>query len=88
MSTKLKHQGHEEKAPEKKVAAAAPAMSNNVIAMPHRCAVKDCKKSPQLTSFCTEHYDWFKFGLITKLGEKPIDFDKKHQAYLKHKKAA
>lgn len=87
MSTKLKHQGHEEKAPEKK-AAPSPTPSNNVVSLPHRCAVKDCKKAPQLTNFCQEHYDWFKFGLITKLGEKPIDFDKKHQAYMKHKKAA
>ena len=88
MSTKLKHQGPDEKAPEKKAASPQPAPSNNVVSLPHRCAVKECKKPPTLNSFCGEHYEWFKFGLITKLGEKPIDFDKKHQAFMRHKKAA
>ena len=89
MSTKLKHQGHEEKPSSHNPAAGpTPAPSNNVISFSHHCAVKDCKKAPHLVSFCAEHYEWFKFGMITKLGAKPVDFDKKHQAFLKHKKAA
>jgi hypothetical protein len=39
-------------------------------------------------NFCKEHYDWFKFGLITKEGKRPTDFDKKYTAYMKHHKAA
>lgn len=65
-----------------------PAPLSNVVAFTNRCAVKDCKKSPTLVNFCNEHYDWFKFGMITKNGDKPVDFDKKHQAFLKHKKVA
>ncbi len=65
-----------------------PAPMNNVVAMPNRCGVKDCKKAPTLVNFCAEHYEWFKFGMITKNGDKPVDFDKKHQAFMKHKKAA
>lgn len=76
-----------DKSHEKKQNAAPPVL-NNVLAMPNRCSVKDCKKSPTLVNFCSEHYEWFKFGMITKNGDKPVDFDKKQQAFMKHKKAA
>lgn len=71
MSTKLKHQQQ------------GPA-SNNVVAMPSRCACEGCKKPSDLMNFCGEHYEWFKFGLITKEGKRPTDFDKKYQAFRKH----
>ena len=45
-------------------------------------------KKAELTNFCTQHYDWFKFGLLTKEGKKPTDFDKKFTAYSKRAKAA
>ncbi len=103
MSAKPKHESHGgEKAPEKsaekshekapdkshdkKPHAAAPP--SNVVSLPNRCSVKECKKSPTLVNFCAEHYEWFKFGMITKNGDKPVDFDKKQQAFMKHKKAA
>jgi hypothetical protein len=73
MSTKLKHQ-------------APQAAHNNVVSI-SSCAADGCKKPTELLNFCKEHYDWFKFGLITKEGKRPIDFDKKHQAYMKRKAA-
>jgi hypothetical protein len=85
MAQKLKHQQAESNTQ----AQGAPA-KNNVVAMPTRCTAEGCKKPVSLMTFCGEHYDWFKFGLINKNGQKPIDFDKKMQSYQKHhqKKAA
>ena len=65
MSAKLKHQ--------------QPA--NNVVALPSKCSAEGCAKKTELMSFCSEHYEWFKFGLITKEGKRPVDFDKKYQAF-------
>ncbi len=91
MSAKPKHESHGgDKSPDKShdKKQQAPAPVSNVVSLPNRCSVKDCKKSPSLVNFCPEHYEWFKFGMITKLGEKPVDFDKKYNAFMKHKKAA
>ena len=78
MSVKLKHQGHENpKAKE----GQSPAGASNVVPFPTKCIAEGCSKKPSRMSFCSEHYDWFKFGLITKEGKKPIDFDKKLMAY-------
>jgi hypothetical protein len=71
MSTKLKHKQQE----------ASPGQ--NVVAMPSKCSAESCGKKSELMNFCNEHYDWFKFGLITKEGKRPSDFDKKFQAYKK-----
>ena len=54
----------------------------------NRCLCEGCGKKGDRMNFCGEHYDWFKFGLITKEGKRPTDFDKKIQSYMKHKKAA
>lgn len=74
MSTKLKHQQQPQGA------------GGNVVSMPSKCSADGCAKKSErsvgeTTSFCQEHYDWFKFGLLTKEGKKPVDFDKKYQAY-------
>jgi hypothetical protein len=71
MSTKLKHQ------------AQAPAAGGNVVAITSKCACEGCKKATDVQNFCKEHFDWFKFGLLTKEGKKPVDFDKKWTAYSK-----
>lgn len=71
MSTKLKHQ------------QTAGQSSDNVTALPSRCSAESCSKKSELMSFCKEHYDWFKFGLLTKEGKRPVDFDKKYLAYQK-----
>ena len=45
------------------------------------CKCGGCKKPQDRFTFCTEHYEWFKFGLITKMGVKVSDFDKKFDHY-------
>ena len=77
MSKKLKHQDNNEA-----------QGGGNVVAMPTRCKAQGCNKKSDRMDFCNEHYEWFKFGLLTKMGEKPIDFDKKFISFQKHKKAA
>jgi hypothetical protein len=42
-----------------------------------KCACGGCKASASRFSFCTEHYDHFKFGLIKKTGERVSDYEKK-----------
>lgn len=76
MSTKLKHQQGEQQ-----------AGGSNVVAMPTRCTAEGCNKKVDRMNFCTEHYEWFKFGLITKTGQKPTDFDKKYLAFQKKRAA-
>jgi hypothetical protein len=78
MAQKLKH---------KEVNSGAPA-PGPVVNLPTNCKAEGCKKKSEKMDFCSEHYDWFKWGLLTREGKKPIDFDKKHQAYTKHKKVA
>ena len=46
------------------------------------CKCGGCKKPQARFSFCGEHYEWFKFGLITKGGMKVTDFDKKFDHYM------
>lgn len=61
---------------------------NNVVSLPTNCPVEGCGKKPQRSLFCAEHFIWFKEGLISRKGEKPKDFDKKYQAFLRKNKAA
>ena len=49
------------------------------------CKVNKCKHPPSKFSFCAEHFDQFKFGLINKHGEPAADFEKK-QAQWDHRK--
>ena len=72
-------------------------MANDKKGSPHpgsgaplalHCLVDKCKGKIDRMSFCTEHYAWFKEGLISKKGERPPDFDKKYQAYLHRTKKA
>lgn len=41
------------------------------------CIAEGCKLQPKRAGFCDEHYTWFKEGLVTKDGRRPIDFEKK-----------
>ncbi len=45
------------------------------------CLASGCKGKEERHNFCPEHFNQFKFGLITKLGEKVMDFDKKFDHY-------
>lgn len=53
-------------------ASAAPTASSTGF-----CITEGCKKSAERAEFCTEHFSWFKIGLITKRGAKAKDFEKK-----------
>lgn len=62
-----------------------------VTQLPQRCPADGCGKKPRRAGFCSEHFVWFKEGLIARDGQKAKDFDKKYQAYKRreeHKKAA
>lgn len=61
--------------------------ANNVITL-SMCPVEKCGKKASRAEFCDEHFGWFKEGLVSRKGEKPKDFDKKYQAFLRHKKVA
>jgi hypothetical protein len=45
------------------------------------CKCGGCKKPQARFTFCDEHYEWFKFGLISKVGDRVPDFDKKYDHY-------
>jgi len=49
------------------------------------CVAKGCKTKPSRFSFCEEHYDQYKFGLIRKTGELVPDHEKKLEHYLSFK---
>ena len=61
---------------------------DNVVQLVTKCTAQDCKAKPSVAGFCDEHFLWFKEGLLTKSGAKPIDFDKKLVGFLNRKKAA
>jgi hypothetical protein len=73
MSQKLKHQD---------------PSTTAVAAITSRCKADGCKAGSQKMDFCEEHFTWFKFGLVDKHGHRPIDFDKKYAAFVKHHKVA
>ena len=58
---------------------------NNVVEMVKRCPV--CKGKEARAGFCEEHFMWFKEGLINRKGEKPSDFDKKYQSFMRKQAA-
>ncbi|MBS1959404.1 MAG: hypothetical protein JST80_08035 [Bdellovibrionales bacterium] len=53
------------------------------------CKCEGCKQTQSRFTFCANHYEWFKFGLITKEGKKVGDFEKKwghFEAYTERQK--
>ena len=53
------------------------------------CCVEKCASKGAKMNFCSEHYMWFKEGLVNKKGQRPSDFDKKFQDFqVRSKKAA
>ena len=62
---------------------------NNIVAIgsSSACCAEGCKKKSELANFCTEHFAWFKAGLVTREGARASDFDKKYYHY-SAKKAA
>lgn len=47
------------------------------------CKYTGCKQSNTKFGFCADHFDWFKFGLITKNGEHAADFEKKMDHFIR-----
>ncbi|MBX2996031.1 MAG: hypothetical protein KF681_14490 [Bdellovibrionaceae bacterium] len=64
------------------------APSNVVSLQAHKCTAEGCKHKPDRAGFCSEHYTWFKEGLITMEGYRAKDFDKKYHAYMNRKNRA
>lgn len=65
-----------------------PQQESNVISLAQeRCSAEGCKARASRAGFCSEHYEWFKEGLITSEGYHAKDFDKKY-ALFKARKAA
>ena len=58
-----------------------------VASVAEKCAGEGCKHNATRFSFCDEHYDHFKFGLIKKSGQPVSDYDKKFGHYLAWKQA-
>lgn len=59
---------------------------NNVVHLSSvLCKSEGCKKKHTRASFCDEHYEWFKMGLITLEGHKAKDYDKKYSEFLRKK---
>lgn len=52
---------------------------------PGHCTAVGCKATEKTFSFCEQHFDWFKFGLLKKSGERVMDFDKKVEHYNAHR---
>ena len=52
------------------------------------CAGQGCKAKAHRFSFCDEHYDQFKFGLINKHGVLVPDYEKKWEHYHAYKARA
>lgn len=49
------------------------------------CFATDCKSKSARFNFCTEHFDHFKFGLISKTGEQVSDYEKKIEHFHAYK---
>ena len=51
------------------------------------CLAQGCKGKDAKFNFCEEHFRQFKFGLITKMGEPVLDYEKKLEHYARWKAA-
>ena len=54
------------------------------------CTAQGCKAGDFKLGFCPEHYEQYKFGIITKTGKPVPDYEKKfgHYTAYKERKAA
>lgn len=52
-----------------------------------KCTAMGCKANDKRFGFCDEHYEQFKFGLITRGGKQVSDFDRKIEHYQAFQKA-
>ena len=71
--------GHDHAAPK----AHAPSAPKGNVGTKVGCLATACKDKDSRFNFCDEHFRQFKFGLITKHGEKVLDFERKFEHYQK-----
>ena len=71
--------------PENQVQKQIPGSVVNLSA--HKCTAENCKAKPERAGFCSEHYTWFKEGLLTLEGFNAKDFDKKYHAFMRRNAA-
>ncbi|MGZ5280014.1 MAG: hypothetical protein ACXWC9_08735 [Pseudobdellovibrionaceae bacterium] len=77
-----------DKKPVKNNPAPEKQMPGQVISLvASKCTAEACKAKPEKAGFCSEHFVWFKEGLITLEGSKAKDFDKKFHAWQRRKSA-
>jgi hypothetical protein len=62
--------------------------TETTVTTDEQCKTEGCKHAQVRFTFCSEHYEWFKFGLVTKMGKKVSDFDKKFAHYTAHQTGA
>ncbi len=65
----------------------APVAPKGAVGSKVGCLVLGCKDKDKKFNFCDEHFKQFKFGLITKMGEQVLDFERKFEHYQKWLKA-
>jgi hypothetical protein len=82
---RLKVRGDKFMSKQTKTVEAAVSGPNGVM---EKCVCTGCKASASRFSFCTEHFDHFKFGLIKKTGERVSDYEKKLGHFEAFKKSA
>jgi hypothetical protein len=61
--------------------------NENVVQLPAKCKGEGCSKKAEKAEFCAEHFTWFKEGLLTKEGKRPVDFERKLYHFNKRKVA-
>jgi hypothetical protein len=73
-----------DKKPTKNAPAPEKQMPSNVAAFKsEKCIAEGCKSDPARANFCTEHYTWFKEGLVTMDGYRARYFEKKYHDWLR-----
>lgn len=61
--------------------AHAPTAPKGNVGAKAGCQALGCKEKDVRLGFCEEHFRQYKFGLITKTGEKVLDWEKKSEHY-------
>ena len=68
-----------------KPVTAAPAGAPATGGDSNACKYSKCRGGVAKYGFCADHFDQFKFGLLTKHGAHVPDFEKKFDHYTKQK---
>lgn len=79
------HDGHPEVKPQSASPAQPEKKKNKPDPAAGLCCADGCKGKSKRFSFCDEHYQQFKFGLITKEGDPAADYDRKYEHYQAYK---